>query len=192
MLLVDQELFTAPENVSLPPVILVWVVLFNLQLYVQCFADHCLFCPCSLGHYIVCPSSIYGSDYPFGLFKLVLLLVIDDMMMTVLYSTGTQKLYLLVVVHQDNNPKIHMPLCQYTCRYVNTHYLRQPGFLNVACLWEKQQIPILQPLFRPERRSNSQTPSRFTVTTVLAYEMTRDWTEYTNRYSQHMKYQYIS
>ena len=40
-----------------------------------CFVDHCLFfCTFYFGHCVVCSSSIYDSDCPFGIFKLFLLL----------------------------------------------------------------------------------------------------------------------
>jgi hypothetical protein len=44
-----------------------------LVLYV-CFVDRCLsVCTLSFGHCVVCSSSIYDSDYPFGIFKLFFL-----------------------------------------------------------------------------------------------------------------------
>ena len=43
----------------------------NLNLNVKCWVNYCLsFCLFSVGHYIVCPSRIMSSDYPFGIFKL--------------------------------------------------------------------------------------------------------------------------
>ena len=44
----------------------------SLVLY-ACFVNHCLFfCPFSFGHCVVRRSSIYDSDYPFGIFTLFL------------------------------------------------------------------------------------------------------------------------
>ena len=49
---------------------LLYRVTRSLVLYV-CFVDHCLsFCTFSFGHCVVCSSTIYDSDYPFGIFKL--------------------------------------------------------------------------------------------------------------------------
>ena len=40
------------------------------------FVDHCLsFCPFSLDHCVICPSSNYELGLPFNIFKLFLLLI---------------------------------------------------------------------------------------------------------------------
>jgi len=70
--MVEQQLLTLPEHLSSPPVLSGVCVTRSLVLCV-CFVDHCLFfCTLSFGHYFVCSSSIYDSDYPFGIFKLFL------------------------------------------------------------------------------------------------------------------------
>ena len=57
--LVEQELLTHPEHLSLPPVFSGICATRSLVLYV-CFVDRCLsFCPFSFGHCVLC-SSIYG------------------------------------------------------------------------------------------------------------------------------------
>ena len=57
--LVEQELLTLPEHLSLPPDFSGVRVTRSLVLYV-CFVDRCLsFCTFSFGHCVVC-SSIYG------------------------------------------------------------------------------------------------------------------------------------
>ena len=62
--LVEQELLTLPENLSSPPVFSGVHVTRSLVLCV-CFVDRCLsFCTFSFGHYVVCPSSIYGFWLP--------------------------------------------------------------------------------------------------------------------------------
>ena len=62
--LVAQELLTLPENLSPPPVLSEVLVTRSLVLCVF-FVDRCLsFCPFSFGHYVVCPSSIYGFWLP--------------------------------------------------------------------------------------------------------------------------------
>ena len=72
----EQELATLPEHLSSPPVFSGVHVTRSLALCV-CFIYCCLFfCPCSFGHCVVCSFSIYDSDYPFGIFKLFLLLII--------------------------------------------------------------------------------------------------------------------
>ena len=58
--LVEQELFTLPEHLSSPLVFSGVRVTRSLVLYV-CFVDRCLsFCTFPFGHFVVCPSSIYG------------------------------------------------------------------------------------------------------------------------------------
>jgi hypothetical protein len=62
--LVEQELLTLPEHLSLPPVLGGVHVTRSLVLYV-CFVDRCLsFCTFSFGHCVVCSSSIYGLWLP--------------------------------------------------------------------------------------------------------------------------------
>jgi hypothetical protein len=62
--LVEQELLTLPENLSLPPVFSGVRVTRSLVLYV-CFVDRCLsFCIFSFGHCVVCSSSICGFWLP--------------------------------------------------------------------------------------------------------------------------------
>ena len=76
MPLVEQELATLPEHLSSPTDFSGVHVTRSLALCV-CFIYCCLFfCPCSFGHCVVCSFSIYDSDYPFGIFKLFLLLII--------------------------------------------------------------------------------------------------------------------
>ena len=68
--LVEQELLTLPEHLSSPPVFS-GVRFTRCLVLCVCFVDRCLsFCPISFSHYIICPSSIYASDYSFGIFKL--------------------------------------------------------------------------------------------------------------------------
>jgi hypothetical protein len=69
--LVEQELLTLLEHMSLPPVFIGVRVTRSLVLYV-CFIDRCLsFCTFSFGHCVVCSSSICGFRLPpFGIFKL--------------------------------------------------------------------------------------------------------------------------
>ena len=58
--LVEQELLSLPEHLSSPPVFSGVRVTRSLVLCV-CVVDRCLFfCPFSLGHCVVCSSSIYG------------------------------------------------------------------------------------------------------------------------------------
>jgi hypothetical protein len=72
MLLVEQDLLTFPEYLSSPPVFS-WVRVTRSVILCVCFVDRCLsFCPFSFGHFVVCPSSIYGFWLPFGIFKLIL------------------------------------------------------------------------------------------------------------------------
>ena len=70
MSLVEQELLTLPEHLSLTPVFSGVRVTRSLVLYV-CFVDRCLsFCIFSFGHCAVCYSSIldHGSEnYNFGI-----------------------------------------------------------------------------------------------------------------------------
>ena len=62
--LVEQELPTLPEHLSLPPVFSGVRVTWSLVLYV-CFVDRCLsFCTFSFGHCVVCSSLIYGFWLP--------------------------------------------------------------------------------------------------------------------------------
>jgi hypothetical protein len=69
---VEQELLTLPEHLSSPPVFSGVRVTRSLVLYV-CVVDRCLsFCTFSFGHCVVGSSSIY-SDFPFRIFKLLLL-----------------------------------------------------------------------------------------------------------------------
>ena len=57
--LVEQELITLPEHLSVPPVFSGVRVTRSLIVYV-CFVDRCLsFCTFSFGHCVVCSSSIY-------------------------------------------------------------------------------------------------------------------------------------
>ena len=61
---VEQELLTLPEHLSPPPVFSGVRVTRSLVLCV-CLEDCCLsFCIFSLGHYVVCSSSIYGFWLP--------------------------------------------------------------------------------------------------------------------------------
>ena len=67
----EQEMFTLPEHLSSPLVFSGVRATRSLVVYVY-FVDRCLsFCTFSLGHCVVCSSSIYmDSDYPFGISKL--------------------------------------------------------------------------------------------------------------------------
>ena len=57
---VEQELFTLPEHLGSHAGFSGVRVTQSLVLY-ACFVDRCLsFCTFSFGHYVVCPSSIYG------------------------------------------------------------------------------------------------------------------------------------
>jgi hypothetical protein len=71
--LVEQELPTRPEHLSLPPEFSGVYVTRSLILYV-CFVDRCLsFCTFSFGHCVVCSSSsIYGFWLPLWYLKLFL------------------------------------------------------------------------------------------------------------------------
>jgi hypothetical protein len=58
--LVEQELFALPEHLSSSPVYCRVSATLSVVLCV-CFVDRCLFfCPFSLSHCVVSPSSIYG------------------------------------------------------------------------------------------------------------------------------------
>jgi hypothetical protein len=58
--LVEEELLTLPEHLSSPPVFSGVRVARSLVLCI-CFVDRCLsLSPFSFGHYVFCPSSIYG------------------------------------------------------------------------------------------------------------------------------------
>ena len=66
-----RELLTLPKHLNSPTVFSGVHIPRSLVLCV-CLVDRCLsFCPFSFCHCVVCSSSIYGSDYPFGNFKLV-------------------------------------------------------------------------------------------------------------------------
>ena len=70
--LVEQELLTLPNHLSSPPVCNGVRVTRYLVLCV-CFVDRCLsFCTFSFRHCVVCSSSYTNSDYPFGIFKLLI------------------------------------------------------------------------------------------------------------------------
>ena len=65
------SLLTLPEHLSSLPGFYGVLVTQSLVLCV-CFVNRCLsFCAFSFGHCVVCPS-ITDSDYPFGIFKLLL------------------------------------------------------------------------------------------------------------------------
>jgi hypothetical protein len=66
----DQELLTILEHLRLSRFISSSIFSF------MCMFCRSLFVLYSFGHCVVCPSSIYGSDYPFGIFKLFLLNVV--------------------------------------------------------------------------------------------------------------------
>jgi hypothetical protein len=67
--LVEQELPTLPEHLSSLSVFSEVRVTRSLVVC-ACFVDRCLsLCPFSFGHCVVCPASIYHSDYPFGIFR---------------------------------------------------------------------------------------------------------------------------
>ena len=70
--LVEQELLTLSEHLSLPPVFSGVRVIWSLVLYV-CFGNRCLsFCTFSFGHGVVCSSSIYGFWLPLWYLQLFL------------------------------------------------------------------------------------------------------------------------
>ena len=70
MLHVEQVLLIIPEHISSSPVFNVVraAQLFSVMLYRSLF----VLCTCSFCHCFVCPSSIYASDYPFGILAIVL------------------------------------------------------------------------------------------------------------------------
>jgi hypothetical protein len=69
---VEQELLTLPVDPSSFPAYRGVRVTRSLIVCVS-FVDRCFsFCTFSVGHCVVCLSSIYDSDYPFGIFKLFL------------------------------------------------------------------------------------------------------------------------
>ena len=75
--LVEQEMLTFPEHLSSLPVFSGVRVTRSLVLCV-CFVDRPLsFCTFSLGHYIVCSSSIYGLWLPSDIFKIFLILLLS-------------------------------------------------------------------------------------------------------------------
>ena len=77
MSLVEQEMLTFPEHLSSLPVFSGVRVTRSLVLCV-CFVDRRLsFCTFSLGHYIVCSSSIYGLWLPSDIFKIFLILLLS-------------------------------------------------------------------------------------------------------------------
>ena len=52
------------------PPVFSWVYVTRNLVLCVCFVDRCLsFCTFSFGHCVVCSSSIYGFDYPFGIFS---------------------------------------------------------------------------------------------------------------------------
>jgi hypothetical protein len=63
--LLEQELFTLPELLSSPPLVFSGVRLTPSLVLCVCFVDRYLyFCTSSLGHCVVCSSSIYGFWLP--------------------------------------------------------------------------------------------------------------------------------
>jgi hypothetical protein len=78
MLLVEQELFTLPQHLGSPPVLSGVRLTRSLVLYV-CFVDRCLsFCTFSLGHCVVCSSSIYGFWFPLWYLQTLLIENLKD------------------------------------------------------------------------------------------------------------------
>jgi hypothetical protein len=76
--LVEQELPTLPVHLSSPPVFSGVRVTRSLVLYV-CFVDSCLsFCTFSLGHCVVCSSSIYGFWLPLWYLQTLLELINNE------------------------------------------------------------------------------------------------------------------
>ena len=74
--LVEQELPTLPEHLSLPPVFSGVRVTRSLVLY-ACFVVRCLyFCPFSFDHCVVCSSSIYGFWLPLWYLLAIVLFVL--------------------------------------------------------------------------------------------------------------------
>jgi hypothetical protein len=78
--LLEQELLTLPEHMKSSRVFSEVSVTRSLVSYI-CFVDRWFsfffpFCSFSFGHCVVCTSSIYGSDYAFGMFKLFLQLIV--------------------------------------------------------------------------------------------------------------------
>jgi hypothetical protein len=71
--IVEQELPTLPEHMSSPPVFSGVCVTRSLDVCVY-FVDRCLSCHFSFSHCVFCRSSNYDSDYPFGIFKVFILL----------------------------------------------------------------------------------------------------------------------
>ena len=68
----EQELLTLPEHLS-SSLIFSGVGVTPYLVICVFFVDRCLsFCTFCFGHCVVCSSSIYDSDYPFGIFELLL------------------------------------------------------------------------------------------------------------------------
>ena len=102
--LVEQELLTTSEHMISPPVFSWFRVTWSLVLYL-CFVHRCSsFCTFSFDHCVVCSFSIYDSDYPFGIFKLFLLLII---VLSVLFRYMNTD-YLPLV---SSNSSYFWPLC---------------------------------------------------------------------------------
>ena len=95
--LVEQELPTLPEHLSSPPVFSGARVTRSLVLYV-CFVDRCLsFCTFSVGHCVVCSSSIYGFWLPLNLVSsncsyYSQISLTSDWTWTIKFSQGTVKI----------------------------------------------------------------------------------------------------
>ena len=74
MRLVEQELLTLPEQLISPPIFNGVRVTRSLGLCI-CFVDRCLsFCTFSFGHFVLLRYT--DSDYPFGIFKLFIKLIV--------------------------------------------------------------------------------------------------------------------
>ena len=64
------------------------------------------------------------------------------MMMSALYSTNTLSWIFIMLAHWNNSSRVDMSLHSDTLFWLRTNQYF-PFLLNVACLAEKQQIPIL-------------------------------------------------
>ena len=85
--LVGQEQLTLSGHLSLSPV------------FSGAFVDRCLsFRPFSFGHYTVYPSSIYGFDYPFGIFKPFFFPIISNMLSSILSNLDFKYLFLVFTI----------------------------------------------------------------------------------------------
>jgi hypothetical protein len=92
---VGQEQLTLSGHLSLSPV------------FSGAFVDRCLsFRPFSFGHYTVYPSSIYGFDYPFGIFKLFFFPIISNMLSSILSNLDFKYLFLVFTEKFEDTKRV--------------------------------------------------------------------------------------